>query len=169
MYEQLRKEKHITDTQTLVYEKRGTNKTWFEKELIFYGNDTKDFFADLAKAGFNYPIIAYFIGSKIDSQKKKVFIAGNFPFEQWIKRHANRMKGWTFEKIRMRKALPGRSEENDSLAYKIDGMDILDFWEEHFVPTDTEEDQPSRNERKSNADTHYYARREPKHYPHPLL
>ena len=133
--EQKRKEKQITDFQTLVYEIRGSNKSWIDKELTFFGKDTEDFFIDLARAGFSYPIVAYFVGSKIDSCKKTVGIAGNFPFSQWIKRHSTRLNGWKFKKIKMRKALPSRSDDNDGLTYKINGIDLIEFWEDHFVPT----------------------------------
>lgn len=136
-----RKIKNINLNQTLTYEKKGKATEFLEMSLDFMGDDFEEFFKDLARSGFQYHIIAYFVNSEVDSYKKSVNMAGNFAFDQWMKRHAGRITQWTFKKSRKRRTLPHRSEDHDCLRYTINGRNINDFWDDYFVASNEDEDE----------------------------
>lgn len=124
--------KSVADDQTLEWVKQGDRKPWFDKTVIFYGSHWVDLFKMLANAGIGQHCAIYFIGARVDPQKKTIAMRGAFSSNYFRGKYGGLFKDWAIKTSGKRVALPSAGD-NDGLQFIIDGRHAADFWADHFA------------------------------------
>jgi hypothetical protein len=105
----------VNDLQSYDHDKYGSNQS---VKFYFHGPAWKQLAEALKASDLPSHMMSYFMGGNIEN--KKVSIPGNFAFEHFISKYAQRLQGWEFklggQKVKF------NFSDHDFLSFFIDGQ-----------------------------------------------